>query len=135
MCPGNPLGDHGQRAIALAVIFETVLAYEDGMGVSAPPPHQARAGLQHAAGVERTSALLELSRHNPKAAPQGAARGRVWQGVNLPMVNHSNTAPVLRPQSRSRRAAGSAAGAAVKATYDRDNLFHINQNIAPANRS
>src|SRR5438309_5568579 len=73
MCPGNLLGDHGQRAIAPAVIFEPVLAYEDGMGVSAPPPHQARAGLQHAAGVERTSALLELSRQNPQAAQQGAA--------------------------------------------------------------
>jgi hypothetical protein len=70
---GNPLGDHGQRAIALAVIFEPVLADEDGMGVSAPPPHQARAGLQYAAGVERTSALLELSRQDPKAALQGAA--------------------------------------------------------------
>src|SRR6202011_1060471 len=73
MGPGDPLGDHGQRAIALAVIFEPVLAYEDGMGVSAPPPHQARAGLQHTAGLERTSALLELSRQNPKAALQGAA--------------------------------------------------------------
>src|SRR3984893_10268875 len=73
MCPCNPLGDHGQRAIALAVIFEPVLAYEDDMGVSAPPPHQTRAGLQHAAGVERTSALLELSRQDPKAALQGAA--------------------------------------------------------------
>ena len=29
MCPGNPLGDHGQRAIALAVIFEPVLADEE----------------------------------------------------------------------------------------------------------
>jgi hypothetical protein len=65
MCPGDPLGDHGQRAIVLPVIFEPVLANEDDMGVSAPPPHQARAGLQHAAGVERTSALLELSRQNP----------------------------------------------------------------------
>jgi hypothetical protein len=51
------------------------------------------------------------------------------------MVNDSNTSPLLKPQSRSRRAAGSAAGAAVKATYDRDDLFHINRNIAPANRS
>ena len=73
MCPGDPLGDHGQRAIALAVIFEPVLADEDGMGMSAPPPHQARAGLQHAAGVERTSPFLELSRQDPKAALQGAA--------------------------------------------------------------
>src|SRR5205807_3201385 len=46
---------------------------KDGMGVSAPPPHQARAGLQHAAGVERTSAFRELSRQHPKAALQGAA--------------------------------------------------------------
>src|SRR5438132_5514971 len=73
MGPGNPLGDHGQRAIALSVIFEPVLADEDGMGVSAPPPHQARASLQHAAGVERTSALLELSGQSPQAALQGAA--------------------------------------------------------------
>src|SRR5438105_12923308 len=73
MCPGNPLGDHGQRAIMVAVIFEPVLADEDGMGVSAPPPHQARASLQHPASVERTSAFLELSRQNPKAALQSAA--------------------------------------------------------------
>ena len=87
MCPGDPLGDHGQRAIALAVIFEPVLADEDGMGVSAPPPHQARAGLQHAAGVERTSAFLELSRQNPKAALQcaaGAAMGALLQLIGEP---------------------------------------------------
>ena len=87
MCPGNPLGDHGQRAIALAVIFEPVLAYEDGMGVSAPLPHQARAGLQHAAGVERTSAFLELCRQNPKAALQcaaGAAMGALLQLIGEP---------------------------------------------------
>src|SRR5204863_5549497 len=87
MCPGNPLGDHGQRAIALAVIYEPVLAYEDGMGVSAPPPHQARAGLQHAAGVERTSAFLELSRQDPKAALQyaaGAAMGALLQLIGEP---------------------------------------------------
>ena len=87
MCPGNPLGDHGQRAIALAVIFEPVLADEDDMGVSAPPPHQARAGLQHAAGVERTSAFLELSRQNPKVALQcaaGAAMGALLQLIGQP---------------------------------------------------
>src|ERR1700757_2933318 len=87
MGPGNSLGDHGQRAIALAVIFETVLADEDGMGVSAPPSHQARAGLQHAAGVERTRALLELSRQNPKAALQctaGAAMGALLQLIGEP---------------------------------------------------
>ena len=83
MCPGNPLGDHGQRAIALAVIFEPVLAYEDGMGVSAPPPHQARAGLQHSVGVEGTSAFLELCRQNPKAALQCAARAAMGALLQL----------------------------------------------------
>ena len=38
------------------------------MGASAPPSHQAGTGLQHAAGVERTSAVLELSRQDPKVA-------------------------------------------------------------------
>jgi dienelactone hydrolase len=42
------------------------------MGVSAPLPHQGRAGLQHSAGIERTSAFLELARQNPQAALQGA---------------------------------------------------------------
>src|SRR5439155_23834462 len=50
MGPGDPLGDHGQRPIAPAVIFEPVLADEDDMGVSAPPPHQARAVHQRSAG-------------------------------------------------------------------------------------
>ena len=44
------------------------------MGVSAPLPHQGRAGLQHYAGIERTSAPLEVCRQNPKAALQSAAR-------------------------------------------------------------
>jgi len=82
MCPGNTLGDHGQRAIALALIFEPVLADEDGVGVSAPLAYQARAGLQHHAGIERASASLELSRQNPKAALQcavGAAMGALLQ--------------------------------------------------------
>src|SRR6202047_2036064 len=75
MCPGDPLGNHGQRAIAPAVVYEPVLAHEDGMGVPAPLPHQGRAGLRRSAGVERTSASLKLSRQNLQAALQGAAPG------------------------------------------------------------
>src|SRR5580704_3707102 len=74
MGPGDPLGDHGQRPIALALVFEPVLAREDGMGVSAPLPHQGGAGLHHNVGIEGTSAFLELCRQSPKAALQGAAR-------------------------------------------------------------
>ena len=74
MGPGDPLGNHGQRSIALALVFEPVLAHEDGMGVSTPLPHQHRAGLQHNVGIEGTSAFLELCRQNPQAALQGAAR-------------------------------------------------------------
>ena len=44
------------------------------MGVSAPLPHQGRAGLQHNVGIERTRAYLELCRQSPKAALQCAAR-------------------------------------------------------------
>jgi hypothetical protein len=77
MCPGNLPGNHGQRAIALALVFEPVLAHEDGMGVPAPLPHQARAGLQHHAGIERTSAFLQLSREGLQAALQCAARAAV----------------------------------------------------------
>ena len=99
MCPGDPLGDHGQRAIALPVIFEPVLAYEDGMGVSAPPSHQARAGLQHAAEVERTRAFLQLSRQNPKAALQcaaGAAMGALLQLIGEPPDDQIATEPQRR---------------------------------------
>src|SRR6202040_2619166 len=77
MCPGDPLGNHGQRPILPAVVFEPVLADEDRMGATAPLPHQGRAVLQHSAGVEGTSAFLELCRQNPKAALQGAARAAV----------------------------------------------------------
>ena len=44
------------------------------MSVSAPLPHQGRAGLQHQAGIERKSAFLELFRQNPKAALQRPVR-------------------------------------------------------------
>src|SRR5271170_6363026 len=83
MCPGDLFGNHGQRAIALAVIFEPVLANEDGMGVSAPLPHQGRAGLQHYARIARKSAFLELSRQNLQAALQSAARAAMGALLQL----------------------------------------------------
>src|SRR4029077_14805946 len=72
MCPGDPLGNHSERPIPLAIVFEPFLAHEDGMGVTAPLPHQGRAVLQHSVGIERTSAFLELCRQKPKAALQRA---------------------------------------------------------------
>src|SRR5580704_364736 len=85
MCPGDPLGNHRQRPIPLAVVFEPVLAHEDGIGVSAPLPHQGRAGLH---GIERTSASLELSRQNPQAALQGA--GWTALGALLQLIGEAS---------------------------------------------
>ena len=86
MCLGNLLGNRGQRPIAPAVVFEPVLAHEDGMGVTTPLPHQRCAGLQHA-GIKTTGASLELCRQNPKAALLCAARtpmGAVLQLIGEP---------------------------------------------------
>src|SRR5262249_5792374 len=74
MRPGNPLGNHGQRAITLPLIFEPVLANEDGVGVSAPLTHQCRAGLQHDTGIEGRAISVQLSREGLQPAPQGPAR-------------------------------------------------------------
>src|ERR1700719_2420329 len=87
MCPGDPLGNHRQRPIAVSLVFEPVLAHEDGMGLTAPLPHQGRAGLQHSAGIERTSAFLELSRQNLQAAPQGG--GRAAMGALLQLIGET----------------------------------------------
>jgi hypothetical protein len=100
MRPGDPLGNHGQRPIALAVVFEPVLTREDGMSVSAPLPHQGRAGLRHNVGIEGTSAFLELCRQSPKAALQCAARapmGALLQLVGEPPDDQIAT----EPQGRS----------------------------------
>ena len=88
MCPGDPFGNHGQRPIVLALVFEPVLAHEDGMGVTAPLAHQRRAGLQHSAGVERTNAFLELVRQNPNAALQSAARPAM--GAQLQLIGEAS---------------------------------------------
>jgi hypothetical protein len=83
MCPGDPLSNDGQRPIALALVFEPLLAHEDSMGVSVPLPHQGRAVLQHSVGIERTSAFLELCRQSPKAALQCAARAAMGALLQL----------------------------------------------------
>ena len=74
MRPGNPLGDHGQRAITLPLIFKPVLANKDGVGVSAPLTHQCRAGLQHETGIKGRAISVELSSEGLQPAPQGPAR-------------------------------------------------------------
>src|ERR1700738_371250 len=58
------------------------------MGVPAPLPHQGRAGLQRSAGVERTSAFLELSRQNLETAQQCAARAAV--GALLQLIGEAS---------------------------------------------
>src|ERR1700741_2928817 len=58
------------------------------MGVSAPLPHQGRAGLQHSAGIERTSASLELARQNPQAALHGT--GRTALGALLQLIGETS---------------------------------------------
>src|ERR1700726_3355373 len=100
MCPGDPLGNHGQRPIALAVVFEPVLTREDGMSVSAPLPHQGRAGLRHNVGIEGTSAFLELCRQNPQAALQGG--GRAAMGPLLQLVDDTPDDQIAtEPQRRA----------------------------------
>src|ERR1700732_1119439 len=100
VCPGNPLRNHGQGAIALALVFEPVLAHEDGMGVSAPLPNQSRAGLQHYAGIEGSSAFLELCRQNLQAALQGAGRAGVSALLQL-IGEASDDQIATEPQGRS----------------------------------
>ena len=99
MCPGDPLGNHSERPIPLAIVFEPVLEHEDGMGVPAPLPHQGCAGLQRSAGVERTSAFLELSRQNLQVALQGggrAAMGTLLQLIGEPPDDQIATEPQRR---------------------------------------
>ena len=70
------------------------------MGVSAPLPNQGRAGLQHDAGVERTSAFLELCRQNLQAALQGA--GRAAMGALLQLIaDASDDQIATEPKGRS----------------------------------
>jgi hypothetical protein len=70
------------------------------MGLSAPLPHQGRAALQRSAGIERTSAFLELSRQNPQAALQGG--GRAAMGALLQLVDDTPDDQIAtEPQRRA----------------------------------
>src|SRR5215472_8743386 len=77
MRPGDPFGDHTQRAVALAFVFKPVFADEDRVGMSAPLPHQSSAGLRHDTRIEGRAALVELYSQGPQAAPQRWARPAV----------------------------------------------------------
>ncbi len=82
MRAGDPFGDHGQRAVVLALIFEPVLANEDGKGVSAPVPDQSRAGLQHDTGIAGSAGFARSCGQVLQTAPQrcpGAAFGSLLQ--------------------------------------------------------
>jgi hypothetical protein len=52
-------------------------------GVTAPLPHQGRAGREHYAGVERTSAFLEVCRQNLQATLHSAARAAMGSLLQL----------------------------------------------------
>jgi hypothetical protein len=76
MGSGNALGNHGQRAIVLALVLEPVLAHEHGVGVPAPLTHQGRTALWHDPGIEGRGAYLQLSRHGLQG--HSAALGPPW---------------------------------------------------------
>jgi hypothetical protein len=75
MRPGDPLGDHRQRAIALALVLEPVFVDKNSVGVSAPLTYQGGADLQQTTGIAGQSAFLRRSGQGLQAAPQRAAAG------------------------------------------------------------
>src|SRR5215472_14322656 len=72
---GDPLGDHRQRAIALALVLEAVFVDKDSVGVPAPLTYQGGAGLQQTTGIVGQSFFLRRSGQGPQVAPQRAAAG------------------------------------------------------------
>src|SRR6516165_8527843 len=99
MGPGNPFGNHCQRAITLALVFEPVLADENRVGVATPLPHQGRAGLQHDAGADRASALLRRCGEGPQSATQrevGAAMRALLQIIGKASDEQIATDPKRR---------------------------------------
>ena len=54
----------------LALIFEPAFTDEDRVGVSAPLPHQYRAGLQHDIGIEGSAGFARACGQLLQTAPQ-----------------------------------------------------------------
>ena len=73
MRPGDPFGDHAQRAIELSLILKPAVANVDGVGVTAPLTDQCRAGLQHDSRIEGRAPLFASSGQTLQAAPQSPA--------------------------------------------------------------
>src|SRR5262249_38694446 len=71
MRPGDPLCDDRQRSVALALIFETVLLYEDPVGAATPRSPQCRAGLPDNPSI---SPFVEAGCQYPHATAHGGPR-------------------------------------------------------------
>jgi len=85
----------------LALIFEPVLANENGVGVSAPLAHQCRACPQHDTGIGGPATLLELSGQRLQATPLRPARAAM--GFLLqPMSKGSDQQIVTEARRRFR---------------------------------
>ena len=85
MRPGNPLGDHAQRAVRLPVILKPAVANEDGVGVSSPLTDQCRTGLQRGGRIEARATVSTLSCQSQQAAtqcPAGSAKALLLQLVS-----------------------------------------------------
>jgi len=99
MRPGDPFGNHRQRPVALALVFEPALAYENSVRAATPLPHQGRAGFQDDAGVERVSPLLQRSSEGLQSAAQrevGAAMGALLQIIGKAADEQIATNPKRR---------------------------------------
>jgi len=86
----------------MALIFEPVLANEDGVGVSAPLARQCRACPQHDTGIGGPATLLELSGQRLQATP--LRRARAAMGLLLQPISKSSDQQIATEARRRFRA-------------------------------
>jgi hypothetical protein len=106
--PGDPLGDHGQRAVVLAFVFEPVFANQHGVGVPAPLTHQRRAGLQTDPEIAAWGAFLELCRQALQAAPQRSARLAIASLLQVMREGSDDQIASMNSERGARRRVGSS---------------------------